>query len=213
VLVVGAGAGNDVAGALAAGAWAVDAVEIDPLIAGIGRDRHPTRPYASPAVHLTVTDARAFFRRATGPYDLVWFGLLDSHTTPSAYANVRLDHFVYTRESLAEVKRLLAPSGWWSCCSRRRPPGSRTGWPACCGRPSESRQWRCGCGPPRPASAGAASSWWADRARPLAPVRARAAADPEVAPRIIDPGVLGFRTRLTTDDWPYLYLPRPMVPR
>ena len=41
VLVVGSGTGNDVAGALAAGAWAVDAVEIDPLIAGVGRDRHP----------------------------------------------------------------------------------------------------------------------------------------------------------------------------
>ena len=48
VLVVGSGTGNDVAGALAAGAWAVDAVEIDPLIAGVGRDRHPNRPYARP---------------------------------------------------------------------------------------------------------------------------------------------------------------------
>ena len=56
-------------------------------------------------------DARAFFRRPSGPYDLVWFGLLDSHTTPSAYANVRLDHFVYTQESFADMKRLLSPSG------------------------------------------------------------------------------------------------------
>src|SRR5262249_15313329 len=35
----------------------------------------------------------------------------DSHTTPSAYTNVRLDHFVYTRESFADMKRLLAPGG------------------------------------------------------------------------------------------------------
>ena len=41
----------------------------------------------------------------------MWFGLLDSHTTPSAYTNVRLDHFVYTRESCEEAKRLLKPGG------------------------------------------------------------------------------------------------------
>src|SRR4029450_106852 len=111
VLVVGSGAGNDAAAALAAGAWAVDAVEIDPTIARLGQERHPNRPSAAPSVQLAVTDARAYFRRAAGPYDLVWFGLLDSHTTPSAYANARLEHFVSPRESLAEVKRLLAPSG------------------------------------------------------------------------------------------------------
>ena len=63
------------------------------------------------AGEIAVDDARAFFRRPSGPYDLVWFGLLDSHTTPSAYANVRLDHFVYTQESFADMKRLLGPSG------------------------------------------------------------------------------------------------------
>ena len=54
---------------------------------------------------------RAHFRKAEGPYDLIWFGLLDSHTNPSAYPNVRLDHFVYTRESFEDMKGLLGPSG------------------------------------------------------------------------------------------------------
>ncbi|MEE8561648.1 MAG: hypothetical protein V3S91_06720, partial [Gemmatimonadota bacterium] len=54
---------------------------------------------------------RAHFRKAEGPYDLIWFGLLDSHTNPSAYSNVRLDHFVYTRESFEDMKGLLGPSG------------------------------------------------------------------------------------------------------
>ena len=111
MLIVGAGSGNDVAAALRAGAKQVQAVEIDPTIVEIGRGRHPNRPYASRQVSIAVDDARAFFRRPSGPYDLVWFGLLDSHTTPSAYANVRLDHFVYTQESFADVKRLLSPSG------------------------------------------------------------------------------------------------------
>ncbi len=77
-------------------------------------------------VRVSIDDARAFFRKDGGSYDLIWFGLLDSHTTPSAYANVRLDHFVYTRESFADMKRLLPPSGWWCCSSSLRPPGSRT---------------------------------------------------------------------------------------
>jgi hypothetical protein len=47
VLVVGAGAGNDVAAALATGARHIDAVEIDPAIVSVGRARHPNRPYAS----------------------------------------------------------------------------------------------------------------------------------------------------------------------
>src|SRR6185295_9072173 len=109
--IVGSGAGNDVAAALEAGVERIQAVEIDPAIVALGRARHPDRPYASPRVDVAIDDARAYFRKDTGPYDLIWFGLLDSHTTPSAYSNVRLDHFVYTRESLAEVKRLLAPSG------------------------------------------------------------------------------------------------------
>ena len=52
---------------------------------------------------MTIDDARAFFRRDEGRYDIVWFGLLDSHTNPSAYTNVRLDHFIYTRESFADM--------------------------------------------------------------------------------------------------------------
>jgi SAM-dependent methyltransferase len=111
VLVVGAGAGNDVAAALETGARYVDAVEIDPAIVSVGRARHPNRPYSSDRVGVSIDDARAHFRKAEGLYDLIWFGLLDSHTNPSAYSNVRLDHFVYTRESFEDMKGLLSPSG------------------------------------------------------------------------------------------------------
>src|SRR5204863_1011613 len=63
VLVVGAGAGNDVAAALRAGARTVKAVEIDPVILEWGRERHPNAPYRSDRVTVSVDDARAFFRR------------------------------------------------------------------------------------------------------------------------------------------------------
>jgi hypothetical protein len=36
-------------------------------------------------------------------YDVISFDLLDSHTS-TAVTNARLDHYVYTRESLARAK-------------------------------------------------------------------------------------------------------------
>ncbi len=112
VLVVGAGAGNDVAAALRNGAERVDAVEIDPAIWELGRRYHAERPYDDPRVATHIDDARAFMRGAeTDAYDLIVFGLLDSHTLLSGMSSVRLDNFVYTLESFEQAKRLLRPGG------------------------------------------------------------------------------------------------------
>jgi spermidine synthase len=110
VLIVGSGTGNDVAAAVRNGSRSVDAVEIDPAILELGK-RHPEHPYSAPQVSAHLTDARAFLKRAKPGYDLVLFGLLDSHTQLSDYSNMRIDNFVYTEESFREVKALLAPQG------------------------------------------------------------------------------------------------------
>lgn len=111
VLIVGAGAGNDAAAALRNGAGNIDAVEIDPVILSFGERLHPEHPYDSPKVHKVVNDARAFLRQAQDRYDVIMFGLLDSHTQFSDYSNMRIDNYVYTQESLLEAKRLLKPTG------------------------------------------------------------------------------------------------------
>ena len=111
VLIVGSGTGNDVAAALRHQSRAVDAVEIDPKILALGRSRHPEHPYDDPRVSAHLTDARAFMKRTTARYDLILFGLLDSHTQLSDYSNMRLDNFVYTEESFREARALLAPDG------------------------------------------------------------------------------------------------------
>jgi hypothetical protein len=112
VLIVGAGSGNDVAGALRAGSKHITAVEIDPLIVDIGRELHPEHPYTEiERLDLVIEDARSFFRRDQGQYDLIVFGLLDSHTLFSSASSVRLDNFVYTVESLTEVRDLLEENG------------------------------------------------------------------------------------------------------
>ena len=110
VLIVGAGAGNDVAAAVRNGSSSIDAVEIDPVILSLAK-MHPEHPYESPLVTTHVTDARAFLKRSSSAYDLIIFGLLDSHTQFSDYSNMRIDNFVYTEESFQEARRLLAPDG------------------------------------------------------------------------------------------------------
>jgi len=110
VLIVGAGTGNDVAGALRHNVRFVTAVEIDPAIIAIGRELHPERPYFSPNVQVINDDARSFFATTTEKYDVISFGLLDSHTTTSM-TNARLDHYVYTLESIRQAKSRLKDGG------------------------------------------------------------------------------------------------------
>lgn len=111
VLVVGAGTGNDLALLLQHGAKYIDAVEIDPVIADIGAAVHFQQPYSDPRVHLHVNDARAFLRTTSRTYDAIVFGTLDSQTLLSGMSSVRLDNYVYTRESFAAVRARLKDSG------------------------------------------------------------------------------------------------------
>ena len=122
VLVIGSGAGNDVAAALRHGASQVDAVEIDPLISTLGKRLHPEQPYASPKVHLITNDARNFLRQSHEKYDVILFGLLDSHTEFSGYSNMRVDNYVYTEESFREARRLLNSDGILVLKFEVRPP-------------------------------------------------------------------------------------------
>jgi hypothetical protein len=111
LLIVGAGTGNNAAAALRHGVERIDCVEIDPQIYALGKELHPEHPYESPQVHMAVNDARAFLKQTTNRYDAIWFALLDSHTLGSSLNNLRLDHYVYTRESFEEARGLLAKNG------------------------------------------------------------------------------------------------------
>ena len=111
VLILGGGAGNDAAAALRNGAKRVDVVEIDPVIAQIGRERHPEKPYSSPHLRLHVDDPRSFLQRSPDKYDLVIFARLDRHAAFSSMSSLRLDDFVFTEESIERVRSLLNPGG------------------------------------------------------------------------------------------------------
>lgn len=111
VAIVGSGTGNDVAAALRSGVEHVDAIEIDPAILMAGVLNHPERPYEDRRVRAIVNDARSFLRTTSKAYDMIIYGLLDSHTLLSHASSVRLDSFVYTVEGLQEARAHLKPGG------------------------------------------------------------------------------------------------------
>jgi len=65
-------------------------------------------------VHAVVNDARSFLRTTDQTFDLIVYGLLDSHTLLSQGSSVRLDSFVYTVEGLREARARLKPDGMLS---------------------------------------------------------------------------------------------------
>ncbi len=111
VLILGAGSGTDVAAALRHGAKHVTAVDIDPVILRLGAERHPDRPYSDPRVTVVCDDARHFLRTTRTKYDLVVFALIDSLTVQSSFSGVRLESYMFTKESFEAVRERLSPRG------------------------------------------------------------------------------------------------------
>lgn len=111
VLIIGAGSGNDVSRALQWGAKHVDAVEIDPAIYRLGRLYHPDHPYQDARVQIHLDDGRNFLRSTDRKYDLIVYALVDSLVLHSGYSNIRLESFLFTSQTFADVHRHLKPDG------------------------------------------------------------------------------------------------------
>ncbi len=108
-LIVGSGTGQNVSSAVEFGVKDVDAVEIDPVIIDIGKRYNPSNNL--PSVRLTCDDARHFFAQCKRKYDVVNFSTLDSHTIAGLGSSVRIDAYVYTRESIRQALGLLNDKG------------------------------------------------------------------------------------------------------
>ncbi|MFH1876197.1 MAG: hypothetical protein ABH865_04860 [Candidatus Omnitrophota bacterium] len=111
VVVFGSGGGMDVEAALLAGARKVDAVDIDPALIKLSRKYSSGKVYFDPRVKIYNDDARVFIKRTSEKYDLVVFGFLDSQALASSMANIRLDGFVYTVEGIRTGYKLLNEGG------------------------------------------------------------------------------------------------------
>lgn len=110
VLVLAAGSGNDVAAILRNSKAHVTAVDIDPVIVDWGRKYHPEQPYSSDRVTPVIEDARSFLAHSDLQNDLIVVGLLDSHTNVGT-SSLRLDNYIYTVECMRQMKKLLKPGG------------------------------------------------------------------------------------------------------
>jgi hypothetical protein len=111
VLIIGAGSGTDVAIALRNGAKHVDAVEIDPQLLQIGREKHPDQPYSDPRVTVHIDDGRAFLSRTDQKYDRILFALPDSLTLVNGASSLRLESYLFTQESFDSARDHLNPGG------------------------------------------------------------------------------------------------------
>jgi len=210
-LLVGAGSGNDAAGALRHNVQKITAVDIDPAIIALGKELHPEKPYSSPNVLIVNDDARSFFATTNEKYDVIAFGLLDSHTT-TAMTNARLDHYVYTKESILQAKSRLAEGGIMVLTFEARKPfiADRIELvleevfgqpPLVFIIPSNSYGW------------GGSMFVTGD----LENVQKQLGQNPRLAAFIEKqqqayPLILPHKTKTTTDDWPYIYLESPKIP-
>ena len=211
VLIVGAGSGNDVAGALRHGPEHVTAVEIDPVILDWGRKYHPEKPYASPRVVVVTDDARSFLATDQSRYDVISFGLLDSHTTTSM-TNARLDHFVYTQEGIERARARLAEGGVlvMNFFASRSFITDRM---AAVLRQAFGQEPMVFHVP----TTGYGRGGMFFVAGDLASVRGQIAANPRFSALLSrwqaeHPVTLGYDTPVATDDWPYVYLRAPSIP-
>jgi spermidine synthase len=211
MLIVGAGSGNDAAGGLRHGVKEITAVDIDPAIISLGQRYHPERPYAASAVKLINDDARSFFATCQGKYDVIAFGLLDSHTT-TAMTNARLDHYVYTRESITRARSLLADGGIMVLSFEALKPfiADRMAGvlhevfgadPLCFRIPYSNYGW------------GGTMFVEGD----LEAAKKQISRHPQLNSLISQwqsqyPVPISYSTKIATDDWPYIYLKSPSIP-
>ena len=211
MLIVGAGTGNDAAGALRNGVRSITAVEIDPAIINIGKNMHPEQPYSQPNVQIVNDDARSFISNTDEKFDVISFGLLDSHTT-TAMTNARLDHYVYTIESIKQAKSRLNDGGIMVLSFEAQKPYIRDRIrlalkdafqqePIVFNIPYTSYGW------------GGVMFVTGD----LGTVQGQLDSNKKLAEYIEGlktkyPVVYGNDAKITTDDWPYIYLAAPKIP-
>ena len=212
-LILGAGTGSDTATALAHGVQKITAVEIDPVIQKLGAQLHPDRPYSDPRVRLVNNDGRVFLRHTIEKYDLIIFALPDSLTLTSSIANLRLESFLFTQDSLNAAKAALAPDGVLVLYNYYREPWlieklagmvSRTfGQESFVSTYGGEGRGAVIINGPRLATSSAANA---------GPYREQAATD-ATRLRVTGEGLMGTSSIApATDDWPFVYLPHKSFP-
>ncbi len=114
VLVIGAGGGTDVLGALTHGARHVTALEIDPCVVEILAG--PLNEFSGGLfdredVSSVIAEGRGYLQANDGTFDLIQISLLDSFNASSAGVHALNESYLYTEEAFALYISRLEPGG------------------------------------------------------------------------------------------------------
>lgn len=114
VLILGAGGGQDVLSALRFDPRQIDAVEINPAIVRLmtkSLSERSGRIYERPGVNLIRGEGRSFVRGATGSYDVVQMGLVDTWAATSTGGLSLTENFLYTEDAFVDYLGALREGG------------------------------------------------------------------------------------------------------
>ncbi len=113
-LIIGPGGGKDILIARAAGAGAIRAVEVNPLVVRAVQQEFAEfsgRPYTLPGVEGIVDEGRTFLRRDARRYDVIQATVVYGNLAPSAGAFTFTEDHLYTTEAFHDYFDRLAPGG------------------------------------------------------------------------------------------------------
>ena len=113
-LIMGSGGGMKHPALFRDSMESVTAVEIDPVIVSLMRNRFPDYNrgfYSDPRVRAVVAEGRAFLRRDTSTYDYIEYESLDTRLYATAMNVVPVENRLFTRGGLAAAYARLAPDG------------------------------------------------------------------------------------------------------
>ena len=114
VLAIGSGGGADILAALMAGSRDITAVEVNPIIVDIMRNRYADYSgniYNIESVRVVTDEARSYIRRSGETYDCIQAGYVDTYAATAAGAFALTENTLYTREAFSDYLAHLTDNG------------------------------------------------------------------------------------------------------
>lgn len=123
VLILGSGGGLEVLAALHQNASSITAVEVNPIIVGLVRDRYADfSGEIYQRAEVEVSDSRSFVRRTDEKYDIIQLTLAEGAAVSSSGVYALTENYVYTVEAFEEYLRALTDEGILSITRWVLPP-------------------------------------------------------------------------------------------
>ncbi len=114
VLILGAGGGAHVLLALYNGAAKIDAVELNPQMTSLVKDRYADfagHLYDDKRITVHTQEARGFVARSEDQFDLIQVALLDSFAASGSGVQALNESYLYTVEAIQDYLKHTAPGG------------------------------------------------------------------------------------------------------